>query len=624
MSTAFALPTVPSNTPMASQPVDMKLPLYDYQRRSLYLMLAMEATPEVTGLGSGVAGQHQKTLTSKGGIIADVVGMGKTALIIAVMLSTRHADIDAHQAALASPHPNNNNDLPSSTPSLTPSLTEGEVKTMSPTIAIVNGSLPMSTHFGRASAYSGIHWSSDHKYAYSLATMVVTPQHLCSQWHDEVIKFTGSGTLKVIAIATNKDHSAYSYTDIIRADVIITTLEYLSGDAYRGRVQPSRKQTGRPPPSDDDIMSCRDRHLHSIHWRRLVFDECHTAIKLGGDERLMDLFTDLRSQNTWLVSGTPFPHGDRSMYGMHQLLGLRLRVHVSNNPFARSNAPVEKDSVFERLKRRLYLRNSPESVGNEWLRIMAHSIAPDLDSSNPSHHNNDTLNDDDNASGDSKRNSTNDNDGDSKSESNDSKSLSLPTSRKPYDENVIHLAFSRVERAFYDAQKSRGEYKNPYADECLQLRQLCVHPAVDNGWAALLAKENVGNHSSKVHSLEDLRQRTIVWKEVEMKKIRARVRKQRHIMHAANNALMMADPMRYSYHCHHSIILCFNQLPLLVFLQTIVVKGEDQWTRNPKRSELSAVPVVLLNELNDAPFVIKYVKPLLNVKLKMIRLNQHH
>jgi hypothetical protein len=73
--------------------------------------------------------------------------------------------------------------------------------------------------------------------------------------------------------------------------------------------------------------------LHAIEWRRLVFDECHEAILLDNHKHMAN-FMRLRARNVWCVSGTPFVQNDVSMYGIHNLLGIRLKLHVSDTPFA--------------------------------------------------------------------------------------------------------------------------------------------------------------------------------------------------------------------------------------------------------------------------------------------------
>lgn len=50
-----------------------------------------------------------------------------------------------------------------------------------------------------------------------------------------------------------------------------------------------------------------------------------------------------------LCTGTPFPNGDRSMYGIHQILGIRLKLHISNDIFA-VNKALPKTHPFEKVK----------------------------------------------------------------------------------------------------------------------------------------------------------------------------------------------------------------------------------------------------------------------------------
>jgi SNF2 family DNA or RNA helicase len=81
LSAIYQIPTLPSDTPVAVTP-KLRVQLFPYQLRSLHRMLELEANPAL-GLIS------KKQITSRGGVIADVVGMGKTAQIIALFLTSR-------------------------------------------------------------------------------------------------------------------------------------------------------------------------------------------------------------------------------------------------------------------------------------------------------------------------------------------------------------------------------------------------------------------------------------------------------------------------------------------------------------------------------------------------------
>ena len=47
-----------------------------------------------------------------------------------------------------------------------------------------------------------------------------------------------------------------------------------------------------------------------------------------------------------------------------------MKLHISDTPFA-INKPLAADHPFEKLKRKIYLKNTPESVGEEWEKITA-------------------------------------------------------------------------------------------------------------------------------------------------------------------------------------------------------------------------------------------------------------
>lgn len=156
-SKLFELPTIcQQTTPLISQPPSIKVPLYDYQLRSVYRMKEVEANPKIRDLGT-----FQEEFHCRGGLVADCVGMGKTAQLIALMLTD---------------------------------LEEKKVQTC--------------------------------------CNLVVTPSHLCQQWKQEVVKFAGK-QLKVLVISDIKKHFKVTRDDITSANVVILSLDYLTGSAYR-------------------------------------------------------------------------------------------------------------------------------------------------------------------------------------------------------------------------------------------------------------------------------------------------------------------------------------------------------------------------------------------------------
>ena len=65
------------------------------------------------------------------------------------------------------------------------------------------------------------------------------------------------------------------------------------------------------------------------------------------------------AKNVWLLTATPFPHGNTSVYANHELLGFcRLRMDVE------VNYELSPYHPFEKIKRKLYIR-SPKHVSDE-------------------------------------------------------------------------------------------------------------------------------------------------------------------------------------------------------------------------------------------------------------------
>jgi hypothetical protein len=196
-SKMFELPTVcQQTTPMVSQPPHIQIPLYDYQLRSVYRMIKLEANPKIQNLGT-----FQEEFHCKGGVVADCVGMGKTAQLIGLM------------------------------------LTDLEEET--------------------SQAY---------------CNLVVTPSHLCQQWKEEVTKFAGD-SLKIIIISNSKQHFQLSQKDITAANVVIVSLDYLTGPVYRSLWHWHHAISQRPEGGVIKLGKLPDTKLHQL----FLTDACDMA-----------------------------------------------------------------------------------------------------------------------------------------------------------------------------------------------------------------------------------------------------------------------------------------------------------------------------------------------------------
>ena len=88
LSALFELPCVPLDVPPAPQPAAFRGTMFTYQRRSLTRMIEIESGTALTV----ELGVHRRVFTPKGGVVADTVGMGKTAQLIGLLLARPPAE----------------------------------------------------------------------------------------------------------------------------------------------------------------------------------------------------------------------------------------------------------------------------------------------------------------------------------------------------------------------------------------------------------------------------------------------------------------------------------------------------------------------------------------------------
>ncbi|PWN24623.1 hypothetical protein BDZ90DRAFT_276289 [Jaminaea rosea] len=166
--------------PEAEDPQHFKLSLRKEQKRSLNWMLAQEGDVEpfteeevseasLPALEWCAEGMARQSRVVRGGVIADAVGYGKTAISLALIAKQREQG--------ASPPPAN--------PSLIPTK----------------------------------------------ATLVIVPPQLCKQWENEVRKFVGS-KLSVHVIFSKADLNKTTIERLQRVDIVIMSVSVYKSDSY--------------------------------------------------------------------------------------------------------------------------------------------------------------------------------------------------------------------------------------------------------------------------------------------------------------------------------------------------------------------------------------------------------
>jgi SNF2 family DNA or RNA helicase len=319
------------------QPANFKVNLFEYQKKSIAKMLAIEKGEanlicnynynipfgEVNinfnpYKGTADDSECKIIIKTKGGILADDMGLGKTITSLAVV-------------------------------ALNPSTFTEEYK---------NGLI------------------------YSNATLIVCPSHLAKQWEDEVKKVFP--TANIIKLLTKNSHVKLTYKEIHDADIIIVTQQFLMNFKYypminykpctpssivtKNRFADLKTVLQNWITNEEDIMIKEQPNLEHFYFHRLIVDEGHEifGLQLSNTSMSRYMFEWLEQVNSnynWFVSGTPFVNyeGLRKCFDFINLnlIDKKSNVRMNNVEFA------NKSYLIDQVLSNVMIRNRKIDVENQ-------------------------------------------------------------------------------------------------------------------------------------------------------------------------------------------------------------------------------------------------------------------
>eukprot|EP00398_MALV-I-01_sp_L67-1_P000403 gene403-709_t len=218
--------------------------------------------------------------TVRGGILADQIGYGKTACMIALIAQTRVQD---------------------------------DIK----------------------STFSAQEKTLLKKYIFTNATLIVTPANLFNQWLEEFKKFVDKSklNLKILAIATHTNMKKYKMKDFVEADVVLVSFRFFFSMAYykyfdaqvggcagyaqhdRGsftkRIIQCRRRTSKLLRGNRQHLLGQKALIEAFYWKRVVFDEFHEVVKTEADiwklQSMLSFYglRHLQGRYRWGLTATP-------------------------------------------------------------------------------------------------------------------------------------------------------------------------------------------------------------------------------------------------------------------------------------------------------------------------------
>lgn len=287
----FKVPFLPLTSPEEPTPAAFRadLPLYAHQQRSLYRMLQIESRDEdVAKFNFGMLDYF-----SKGGCLADDIGMGKTATMLALIVSEPINVEKGGNLLIAPSH----------------LLAQWELevnKFVQP--GEINVIVGLRKYLGMDSA------------EISNRTLVLVGVEEAVASRAYYYKHSKIYTREV------GPQGNPMYVDVDAAAEYQDAAKFVS-KAYAG------------------LVWVTPLHVPVKPWRRVVFEEVQDLVHPGKESQ--DCFVQLtrKCENAWLITATPFPEKADSIYANNQLLGFkRLRL-------------MPHDPAFDEIKRKLYLRN---------------------------------------------------------------------------------------------------------------------------------------------------------------------------------------------------------------------------------------------------------------------------
>ena len=319
--------------PIIENPYFTKINLFDYQRRTVKWMYDKERNSQVVSYSFNdevyfgeyicdtikkdiLSTENRKSVQFIGGLLADEVGLGKTFQTISL--------------SLLNPPKNLSYFLPNS------------------------------------------------KRLHSRATLVICPNQLCNQWIREITKtIKDDYNVVVIPMMTKVHYDKYTYADILDADFVIVSYNFLGNESYYKTWLSSTGKALTYLRNQENLVNInmvldilydkiyenplkifeKNPVLNCIKFHRIVCDEFHEIYTVDKYNYLRTIIQTFSGNYKWCVTGTPFNKGDC----VEKMIDF-----VSDYKINDSSKLLTNNTVYDYISKRFFRRNTKQSIKAEY------------------------------------------------------------------------------------------------------------------------------------------------------------------------------------------------------------------------------------------------------------------
>lgn len=191
------------------------------------------------------------------------------------------------------------------------------------------------------------------------ASLILCPSNIYRQWLSEAKRCNPN--FRIVGLSTILDHNKVSWKDVITADIVIVSYQFLLNSNYKNI------------PKSHSGFICRDYStkglvkLHHIHFHRIILDEIHELE--SAHVALRNHVKSFRSDNVWGLTGTP------------KNSQLWCDLEFFNASSRLTTVCKENTTAYFELKYKFIKRNLPNlalpPIENEtvWVEMSSHELA---------------------------------------------------------------------------------------------------------------------------------------------------------------------------------------------------------------------------------------------------------